>query len=364
MSIKYENERVKRGHFRYLRQARGLSIATVDAVEKAIWVYEEFSKDESFAKFSRNRACDFKEWLSARTNRGKPLSEVTIYHYVKHLKGFFRWLSVQPGYKTKIKLEDVEYLSLEKSKVREATSIHSVDFPNLEYVKQLAGSIAINSEIDLRDRALISFLPVSGMRDMAVATLPLGCFDRRNLEVKQFSRKGVRTKLGKSFVSWLFRFDDHLIANVVEWSQFLEEKKLFSSEAPLFPRSKVTQQINSLSFTASEVEPVYWKGTGPIRSILKSRSMEAGLKYYHPHTFRHLAVHLATKECTTAEELKAISQNFGHEHVMTTMANYGRLRDDQVAEIVGSLLLNPSLGRSSKKATLKEIKKLLDGIDE
>jgi hypothetical protein len=47
----------------------------------------------------------------------------------------------------------------------------------LEYVRRLVDSIVVSNEIDQRDRAMISFTLLSGMRDQAIASLPLGCFD-------------------------------------------------------------------------------------------------------------------------------------------------------------------------------------------
>jgi integrase/recombinase XerD len=71
-----------------------------------------------------------------------------------------------------------------------------------------------------------------------------------------------------------------------------------------------------------------------MRSILKQRASSAGLEYYRPHSFRHAAVHLALKQARTAEEVGAISQNFGHEHIGTTLLTYGKLDDDRVEQVV------------------------------
>gem|GEM_PF-6630413 len=49
------------------------------------------------------------------------------------------------------------------------------------------------------------------MRDKAVSTLPLGCFDSQTLEIRQDPSAGVDTKFGKSFVTVLLRFDDRFV---------------------------------------------------------------------------------------------------------------------------------------------------------
>ncbi len=88
---------------------------------------------------------------------------------------------------------------------------------------------------------------------------------------------------------------------------------------------------------AHEVEPLFWQGTGRIREIFKSRSQKAGLPYFQPHTFRHLAINLAFKACKNGEEIKAISQNFGHEHIPTTLAVYGNYPPLRLVEIITSI---------------------------
>ncbi len=356
-----ENEKIKRAYLVRMRDAQGLSEATVEAVEKAIWLYEDFSRHESFRRFDRNRASQFKVWLESSNSR--PISAGTLYQRLKHLKNFFIWLSGQPGYRKSIKLDDVEYLNLDKNRVREAAYQKSVDFPSLEYVKRLVGSIRVDTEIDRRDKALISFLPLSGMRDQAIVTLPLGCFDRESLQIQQLPSKGVETKFGKPNVSWLFRFDQELIEHVVAWSEYLVTKKLFSSESPLFPRTKVTTTEDSFSFEATEVESVFWKSASPIREILRSRCKSAGIKYYYPHTFRHLAVYLAQKQCKNVEELKAVSQNFGHSQIATTMSIYGRVPDHQVSDIIGSLGKSESRKEGISIERLEQVKKLLFSDD-
>ena len=188
--------------------------------------------------------------------------------------------------------------------MRQATTPKPVKYPSLEYVLKLTRSIEIKTEIDRRDQALISFLIVSGMRDKAISTMPLGCFDREDLVINQLQSQGANTKFGKSIVSNFFKFDDELVQYVVNWAIYLEKEKLFASTDPLFPRSKAEQIKDGYSFIYQDVEPEFWKGTGSIRAILKTRSQNAGLEYYHPHSFRQVAVHLAIKKAKTIEQMK------------------------------------------------------------
>jgi integrase len=95
----------------------------------------------------------------------------------------------------------------------------------------------------------------------------------------------------------------------------------------------IEKKNHDLCFVAERVESVYWKSTNSIREIVKKRASQAGLEYFHPHSFRHTAIYLAMKRCRNAEEIKAVSQNFGHENVGTTLMTYGKL-DDLIANSV------------------------------
>ena len=302
-----KNERVKRRFFTWLKEAEGLCDSTIDGIEKSILLWEDFTKQADFTSFKPDKAIAFKKWLGKRKFKGKQISVTTLHSYLRYLRRFFSWLSCQPGYKSRITPDVVSYLRISEKDERIATQYTPRQYPPLEYVVKLANSIKINSEIDLRDRGLISFSLLSGMRDKAIVTLPLGCLDEENLTISQDPRQGVQTKFSKYIPSTLFRFDEKLVEYVKEWVKHLKGKG-YGSRDPLFPRSRIGHGDDNLSFEpATEVELAFWKGTGGIREVFKKRSQEAGLPYYPPHTLRHLAVRLALRSCKTGEQIKAIS---------------------------------------------------------
>lgn len=348
MKVNAANERMKRKHFKWLKDGEGYSEATVRAVERAICVFEESTGHSDFKTYSERQALGFKNGLAQpRTNR-KPMATSTKYHYLRHLQAFFRWLKTQPGYKTRINLDAISYLSLDKKSVRDALSPRPRRWPSLHHVLDLAGSIELHNDIDQRDRALIAILLLSGIRYTAVCTLSLACFDPDALLVRQDPRLGVRTKGGKVITTRLFPFSDVLVKYVVDWWDYLRTAKSFEPGHPLFPRTKVEQADGGLSFVANEVEPVFWSGGNSIRDILKRRSEKAGLEYYNPHAFRHAAVHIASQFCVTPEQFKAVSQNLGHEHVATTLKTYGMLDDHRIGDVLSEIDFVTEPGSSSE----------------
>lgn len=276
-NARLKNERIKRQFFRWLKEADGCCDATVASIEKAIWRYEDFTKHEDFALFNADKAVRFKRWLRQREHRDKPLSVVTYHTYIRHLRKFFGWLAWQTGYKSRITPDVVAYLKLSDKEERIATQTTPRNYPTLDYVVKLAGSIIPQTEIDRRDRALIAFTLLSGMRDKAIATLPLGCLDEQTLTINQNPRQGVQTKFAKYIPSTLLVFDKSLLDDVLAWVRLLRGKG-FGSQDPLFPRSKSEQGADGITFDASSaVEPVFWQGAGRIREIFKRRAEAAGL---------------------------------------------------------------------------------------
>ena len=104
----------------------------------------------------------------------------------------------------------------------------------------------------------------------------------------------MKTKNSKYIETTIFKFDEKLIEILREWINFLIDKG-FDGNNPVFPRSKKNKDEINISFNDSvEVEPVYWTNAGSIRKIFKKRFEAAGLKYFPPHTFRHLTKTLVT----------------------------------------------------------------------
>lgn len=199
-------------------------------------------------------------------------------------------------------------------------------------------SIQLQNEVDRRDQALIAFTLLSGMRDEAIITLPLGCLNLETLIVHQNPEQGVKTKFSKDILTTLFVFDEKLLAVIQEWVEYLKKDKLFTDQDPMFPATKTEQEsADNYCFTSDKIERRFWKTTNSIRNIFKRRFEQVGQEYFSPHTFRHLATKLAIDLCNTPAEFKAVSQNLGHENVATTMFDYARLPDDEVSKKVKNI---------------------------
>ena len=74
-----------------------------------------------------------------------------------NLKRFFQWLTLQPGYKSRLKYSDAEYFNLSGKGARVATARREQRAPTLEQIRHVIGAMPSATELDRRNRALIVF---------------------------------------------------------------------------------------------------------------------------------------------------------------------------------------------------------------
>lgn len=198
-----DNERIKRGYFTYLVEAQGFSEATLDSVAKAINRFEGYTKFRDFKAFHIEHAKGFKaslgEQMSFRTK--DRLSKATLYATLNALKRFFIWLAGQPGYKSRISYSDAEYFNLSAKETRVAKARREERVPTLEQIRRLFCIMPANTELERRDRALVAFTILTGVRDRATASIKLKHVDLDQGRIIQDARQ-VNTKFSKTFVTW------------------------------------------------------------------------------------------------------------------------------------------------------------------
>jgi len=339
-STLYKNEIIKRGFFEYLRNAKRFSDKTIDCYEKAIWQWEDFSNKANLSNFNKTEAEKFKNWLK---NKKKAKSQERIslsycYDILRYLRVFFDWLSKQKGYKKKIDSLAIDYLHLTREETQIATQPREVETPTLEEIKTLIENIKGKSEVDIRDKALLSLFSLTGARISAVRTLSMKCFNREKLILYQDPKLKVETKHSKRIVSPLIScFYKESLTYFLEWFDYLEKQRNFKSDAPIFPMSKIENGEENLSYyNTGQVEPVFWKNSSSLRNIIKKRFEQAGIRYYHPHTFRHWFIKKIMELPLTEVQQKAISQSVGHEDIRTTFGSYGygKIDENRQVEII------------------------------
>lgn len=318
------NEEMIRKYIQYLISSKGLSEYTKKIFLRSIRKFNEVINNKQYSKLTVDKIIEAKNLLD--TN----LQKRTFIMYMKQLHNFYEWLSNQKGFKA---LSDkVEYFNLSKKdkKLDYCSKQEFKEYPTLEYVKKLVNSIPNETDKDKRDRALISFLCLTGVRVDALVSLSMQCIDIDNLIVKQYPRLNTRTKFGKTIVSKIFHFDNELVDIFVDWYNYLKDNG-FQNTDPLFPKMKSIKDTDNLTFKQSKLSKEFISGTRFVK-ILSNLCKERNITYYSPHRYRDLAINLILSKIPYGEEIKIISQNFGHSDIATTIDYYGSYNPNQLVE--------------------------------
>jgi integrase len=332
-----ENERIKRRYFGYLKEALRYSEPTVDVAAKALHRFEEYTKFRDFKAFHYEQAVAFKNHLAEQKGKqsGEKLSKSTLHATLTQLKRFFYWLAGQPGYKSRFQYLDANYFNLSEKDTRIATARREQKGPTLEQVKHVLHTMPADTEIARRDRALVAFTLLTGARDQAIASMKLKHIDLSACRVRQDARE-VQTKFSKTFDTFFFPVGDEVRKIVEEWVSYLRQEKLWGNDDPLFPATSIATGANR-QFEVTGLARKHWRTASRIRAIFREAFTAADLPYFNPHSFRNTLARLSQEVCRTPEDIKAWSQNLGHEKVLTMFTSYGTVACDRQGDIIRGL---------------------------
>lgn len=308
-----KNEATKNNYFAYCRGAEGLTESTINKYAQCIFKWQTCFKEVDFTEINKEKCDEFKKFLKQEAEKNNT-SLSNQYDILRHLKRFFLWLTEQKGYEN-VKKTDIAYLRLSKSETRIALERKDKETPSLKEIQNVVHRIQPTTEVDMRDRALVAFLILTGIRISALVSLPMQAFDPFKLLINQDPGLGVKTKNSKKILStFLPIFWDEGERIFLDWYNHLKSKG-FGPQKPIFPASK--------SLSLKSVSDKFWQTSGPVRQMIRERCKEAGVSYYNPHSFRHSAAEFMSERGLTEADKRAISLVFGHENVGTTFGTYG-----------------------------------------
>ena len=329
------NLRIKRKYLVWLRDARGLSVASVDKAASAISTYQAFLGSKDFRAFHSERARSFKRKLSSQNNQrsGAKLSQASINGVLREVRAFFKWLADQQGYKSKITHSDADYLSPDRKSENARRNSCWKPHPSPDQVRHLLQGMPAENVVQRRDRALIAFLFLTGSREGAAITLRIGHVDLINACVN-FDGRSVNTKFGKSFTTAFYPIGDYVEQIVRNWIAELKTVHLFSESDPLLPKTSVGIGP-SRHFEVLGISREPWASPSSAAKIFKQAFQDADLPPFSPHRVRDTLAELAKDHCRTPEDYKAWSQNMGHDDVLTTFRSYGSVATGRQVELMG-----------------------------
>jgi integrase len=328
------NERVKRRYFRYLKEARGLAATTINQAALAIADYEKFSGADDFKSFSSKRAIAYKRYLwSKGGKRAAQLSaRATVHTKARQVQQFFRWLADQQGYRSRISHTDLDYLNPARRDAELSRVRLDKPAPTIEQVQQTIRAMPSSTDIALRNRALVAGALLTGARVAALASLKLKHVRADRLGIDQDARD-VRTKFAKTQTTFFFPVGDDVRQLFLDYVDHLGMKLGWGKEDPLFPATARTVGQDH-QFGWCGLSRDHWQTADPIREIFRRAFAKAGIPYFTPHTIRNCLTNWGQQVCRTPEEMKAWSQNLGHDEVLTTLTSYGRVPLQRQAELL------------------------------
>jgi len=308
----------------YLKEAKGRKSNTVYRKISIIVDFEDFIDKCDFEIFNEKIAMQYKSYLNDSKWKGEPISKKTALNKLTTIKDFYIWLKKQKGYKSKINESDIEYLNLDLGTMHSIRTTQALQqIPDIVHVGKLIDSIEIENDVDKRDKALIAFMLLSGMRIGSIISIKLKDFDKNKLTITINTMDGRNSKFGKANIVRLLVFDSAILEPIIEWFNYLVGDRGFNLNDPLFPMTDVKNIPDGNVLQANNVKPEFWKRAGAINKILKDRAANANLQYYRPHLFRGLHTSLALSMAKDGKEILAISRNLGHNSVNTTISFYG-----------------------------------------
>ncbi|MGS0691218.1 tyrosine-type recombinase/integrase [Shewanella sp. 30m-9] len=332
-----KNTRIIYEYAKYLREAKQLDDSTIDGVLRSINRFDEATNFLDFKKFRAKHAIAFKKQLLSKKSvaTGDKLSKATVLTAMRHLKGFFQFLVTQKGYGAKINYSDIEYFNLSEKDTRIANTKRKRNVATVEQIMQTLEAMPCETLFEMRDRALLAFVLLTGARDGAVASVKIKHVDLAEQSFYQDARE-VKTKFSKTFVTYFFPVGELPSKILAEWVECLTGELGYTPNDPLFPKTKLAHNDNQ-QFTAVGLLKESWSNASPIRKSFKHAFEAVGLPYFNPHSFRNTLVRLGENLCRTPEEFKAWSQNLGHESVLTSFYSYGDVPDYRQEELLKTL---------------------------
>lgn len=328
MSIKCSaNEQVKRRYHHYLEHADGKAESTIKQTMLALGRFEGFTGHADFRTFNEKQAVAFKAYMARRD-----LAPATILSTIKQVMRFFRWLSMQSGYKTKIRGDAIDFMNLSEKAVRSASAPRDRDYPTLAMIEAAIDLMPDQTAVQKRDRALLALSALTAIRVTAITTLKLKHFDRRRRLIIQMPDE-VETKFSKRIDTFLMPVNERFEKIFFEWIEYLELEELFGPGDPIFPKNKMGQDQN-WQFKTVGLSRSHWKQSGSVRRIIKGAFEAAGLPPFGPHSFRYMLVAELYRRRVSIPVFKASSQNLGHESVLTTLTSYGKISLDEQGQLI------------------------------
>ena len=284
----------------HLEVEGGRSLKTIENYRLYLERFIEFSGDITVDKITSEQVRRFRLWLNRHINdSNQSLSLITQSYHLIALRGFLTYLSRR----------DIQSLSADKI-ILPKTARKQVTFLHYDEISSLLSQIDLDTEVGLRDRAIIELLFSSGLRVSELVNLNR---DHINLNRKEFMVRGKGQKDRPVFVSkgaaervsnYLASRHDSLVPLFISYSRFTGQTDTSGDYRRLQSRS--------------------------IQRMVSHYAKMAGItKHVSPHTLRHS---FATDLLMNGADLRSVQAMLGHSNISTTQV-YTHVTDQHLKDV-------------------------------
>jgi site-specific recombinase XerD len=313
------NERLRHDYMTHLGEVKHNGDKTIDAALRHLTELERFMGGKNWESLTKSQAKAFFDHLHHRPSKAgaERLSDSSIVQTLSDLKAFFDWLTTIK--EQKVDLEAVARLTPSRRDLMGLRTQPDKVSPTADKIRQMLAAMDDQTVFQRRNRALIAFIYLTGMRVGAVISMRCKHVNLADRLVVQNARE-VNTKFGKNMLTTWFPVGQDIEQIVVAW---VEERLEGGADpdAPLFP----ARPRFRLPGDETREKEAFWKTSQPVREVFRSACRSAGIDYINPHSVRDTLMLLGLEICVTWEEIKAWSQNLGHEKLDTSLVHYGKL---------------------------------------
>jgi len=298
---------------------------TMDAHLTAIREFERFIGGTGFERVTAEDISRYRNDLIDRSKRptcNGGLRRSTVRHRASHLKAFFSWFCSQPGI-GRINRSLPDYFHLPKGAVAFDLEPEPKHYPTFEEATLMVSGMPTGAIIDRRDRAIVAWAFVFGLRAAALITLR-GEHLKRNEWSLDHDGRSLRAKNGKSFRVFAFPRTDPFRDVIEAWVSERHELGLGDCDALLPSKRDLRLVKNGNRDMSKIIEPM--KTSGAVTAAFRSASSTIGCSFT-PHSARHCLANLGRTLCRTPREGRIWSANLGHDSDQITDRHYATVTE-------------------------------------
>lgn len=285
--------------FLVIRRSEGLTPQTLEWYRSVLCHFAEWIGPRRLTEIM---PVDIAQWLVSQHKRG--LAQLTIEGNYRGLLAFFNWCEVSPDVgKPPSPIGHGKAKTIRRPKVDEP----NMDYVSFEEYAALTNAIDLATWLDYRDWCLIGLMFWCGLRRGELLGLQAG--DLRLSKAEILIRQGKSRSQRRAYLL------DDLAAGLRHYLQI----------RPPWPGPHLW-----LAYDKARKNVAGRLSTTGLRLMLKRRCTRAGVRFLHPHLFRH---GFAMNYLNNDADMKAVSTLLGHTTMKTTERYYAKWLEGPLREM-------------------------------